>query len=106
MTHRQEKIIAVSKWRYPDDGDLDKQTAFIEGYKFAKNDNLGFGFFLGMFFFTVLAVVMLTAYAFKEPTTYPQANALLNSPEWRIDTVDTWIHGQDTTRTYRFVRNN
>ena len=106
MTKKQERMIAVSKWRYPDDGDLDKQTAFIEGYKFAKNDNFGFGFFLGMFLFTVLAVVMLTASAFKEQKTYPQADALLNSPEWKIDTVMTVVNGKDTTRTYMFNKRN
>lgn len=108
MTKRQERMIAVSKWRYPNDGDLDKQTAFIEGYKFAKNDNFGFGFIVGMGFTAVLLVFMLILAATKptnEPESQPHADYILNSPEWKIDTVQTIVNGRDTTRTYKFVKN-
>lgn len=106
MTKKQERMIAMSKSRYPNEGDLDKQLAFIDGYKSAKYDNFGLGIFIGGLVVAVLMFISAIVASTVEPDTYPQANALLNSPEWRIDTVETWVHGQDTTRTYRFVRNN
>ena len=106
MTKKQERMIAVSKWRYPDEGDLDKQLAFIDGCKFTKSENFGFGFMIGMFVFTVLAIVAMILAATNEPKEQTHADYLLNSTEWRIDTLKTITNGRDTTTTYKFVRNN
>lgn len=99
-------MIEASKLRYPNEEDLDKQMAFIEGYKHAKSDGFALGAFIGGLVVAVVLFVSTLIASTVKPNTYPQANAMLNSPEWRIDTVETWVHGQDTTRTYRFVRNN
>lgn len=104
MNGRQERMIAMSKGVYP--GDLDKQLSFIEGYKFAKNDNFTFGIMLGMLIVTVLLVGALFAFTTSNSakTSYPKADALLNSAEWKIDTLKTITNGRDTSTTYRFTK--
>ena len=106
MTEKEKRMIEASKLRYPNEEDLDKQLAFIDGYKHAKSDGFALGASIGGLVVFVLVIISLLIASTVKPDTYPKANALLNSPEWRIDTVETWTNGQNTTRTYRFVRNN
>ena len=104
MTKKQERIITVSKWRYPNEGDLDKQLAFIDGAKFVKSENFCLGLVIGILIFTVLLIFAMLLASTSE-YSHSDANALLNSTEWKIDTMKTITNGRDTSTTYKFVPN-
>lgn len=96
----------MSKGRYPGEDQLDEQLAFIEGFKFARYDNFGFGMMLGMFLIGLLLLGMCLGLMSnpKNRTSCPEADALLNSPEWRVDTIQTITNGKDTTTTYKLTK--
>ena len=106
LTRRQERMIAMSKGRYPGEDQLKEQLAFIDGYKFARNDNFGFGTMFGMFIIAVFLTLVLFGLSTnpKNRTSYPEADAILNSSEWKIDTLKTITNGRDTSTTYRFTK--
>lgn len=99
-------MVELSKVHYPNDGELDKQLAFIDGYRSAENDTFGGGVLFGLLIAAMIAVCVILAGICDEKLTNSHANALLNSNEWKIATVQTITDNKDTVTTYKFVRVN
>ena len=82
----------------------EEAKAYVEGAKYVKSENFGFGCVVGFFFTLLLVVGWGTIVVLSDPESAMPADYKLNSPKWRIDTVTTIVRG-DTTTTFHLVKN-
>ena len=108
MTEKQKRMVRQSQEKYPGDINLDKQLAYIDGYRSAESDQFGVGLIFGFLISAVIAVIMIVVAVGDEKTRQdqPRADVYLNSKEWKIDTIRTITNDKDSVTTYKFVRVN
>lgn len=72
-------------------------------------DRFGAGMFFGMILGVLLIVPMYYAIykleTERDPVAMKHPNYILNSPEWKIDTIKTVVNGKDTIDYMQFVPN-
>ena len=69
-------------------------------HKFEDRFTYGAIGFLVAFVSTIIIVICLSL---KSPKLFYGGDFMLNSPEWKIDTIQT-VRGRDTTIRYEFVK--
>ena len=68
-----------------------------------QKESFGYGIFVGLLIAWMLITIMWVAVTTIRPEEKYRPSALLNDPEWYIDTTKT-IHQGDTIETYCFAR--